>query len=124
MMTPANNVDEYIAQFPPGIREKLERIRQTIREAEPEAVESISWKMPAYKLDGKPLVYFAGYKNHIGFYPIPSGIEAFKEEFSAYRQSGKGTVQFPHKDPVPLDLIARIVRFRAEENRLKRKRKT
>jgi uncharacterized protein YdhG (YjbR/CyaY superfamily) len=117
-----NSINEYIAQFPPEIREKLESVRQTIRKAEPEAVESISWNMPTYKLNGKPLAYFAGHKNHIGFYPIPSGIEAFKEELSAYKQSGKGTVQFPYKDPIPLDLIAQIIGFRAEENRLKRKK--
>lgn len=121
-METVNNIDEYIAQFPPEIREKLASVRQAIRQAEPEAVESISWGMPTYKLNGKPLAYFAGHKNHIGFYPIPSGIEAFKEELSAYGQTGKGTVQFPYKKPVPLDLIARIVRFRAEENRSKKRK--
>jgi uncharacterized protein YdhG (YjbR/CyaY superfamily) len=71
--------------------------------------------MPAYKLNGKPLVYFAGHKNHIGFYPIPSGISAFKEELSAYSQSGKGSVQFPYNQPLPLELITKIVKFRAHE---------
>jgi len=81
----------------------------------PDAVESISYAMPAYKLNGKPLVYFAGYKNHIGFYATPTGHEAFKEELSKYKQ-GKGSVQFPVDEPMPLDLIRRIVAFRVENN--------
>lgn len=108
-------VNEYIAGFPPEIREKLESVRRTILDAAPEAQESIAWKMPAYKLNGKPLVYFAAHKKHIGFYPIPSGIEAFREELSAYGQSGKGSVRFPYDKPLPLDLIARIVLFRVKE---------
>jgi uncharacterized protein YdhG (YjbR/CyaY superfamily) len=123
-METAINIDEYIAQFPPEIREKLASVRQAIRQAEPEAEESISWGMPTYKLDGKPLVYFAGHKKHIGFYPFPSGIEEFKEQFADYKQSGRGTVQFPYSKPLPIDLIRRIVAFRAEENRSKRKKKT
>ena len=112
----ADTVEKYIAQFPPEIVEKLESLRQTILATEPEVKESISWSMPGYKLCGKPLVFFAGYKNHIGFYPAPSGVEAFAEELSIYKTT-KGAVQFPFKQPLPLDLIARIVRFRADENR-------
>ena len=114
-------VDEYIAGFPEEIQILLEKFRNTIRQAAPEATESISWEMPAYKLVGKPLVYFAGHKQHIGFYPIPSGIEAFKEELTEYKQSGKGTVQFPYKKPLPLDLIKRMVAFRVQETSMKKK---
>ncbi|MDR2475240.1 MAG: DUF1801 domain-containing protein [Bacteroidales bacterium] len=108
-------VDEYLAAFSDEIRVLLEQIRATVRQTAPEATESITFQMPTYKLKGKPLVYFAGYKRHIGFYPIPSGIEAFKEELADYKQSGKGTVQFPHTKPLPLDLIRRIVEFRVWE---------
>src|SRR2546426_1403112 len=94
----------------------LQRLRLTIRKAAPEAVETISYQMPTFKLNGKGLVYFAAFKNHIGFYPIPSGIEAFKKELSRYKQ-GKGSVQFPIDKPIPYDLVRRIVRFRAKENR-------
>ena len=93
----------------------LQRLRLTIRKAAPEAVETISYQMPTFKLNGKGLVYFAAFKNHIGFYPIPSGIEAFKEELSQYKL-GKGSVQFPIDKPIPYDLVRRIVRFRAREN--------
>ncbi|MDR2424346.1 MAG: DUF1801 domain-containing protein [Prevotellaceae bacterium] len=109
-----DTVEKYIAQFPPEIGEKLESIRRTILATEPKIKEAISWNMPGYKLCGKPLVYFAGHKNHIGFYPAPSGVEAFDKELSIYKKT-KGAVQFPYKQPLPLDLIARIVRFRANE---------
>lgn len=95
-------------------------MRRTIREAAPEAVETISYQMPAFKLNGKGLVYFAAFKNHIGFYPIPSGIEAFKKELSPYKQ-GKGSVQFPFDKPVPYGLVEKVVRFRAKENLKKKK---
>ncbi len=107
-------IDEYIAGFPKDVQEILQRIRQTIREAAPEAQEKISYKMPTFTLKGN-LVYFAAFKNHIGFYPIPSGIEEFKEELSAYEQ-GRGSVQFPLDKPIPYDLISRIVKFRVKEN--------
>ena len=113
-MKPSENVDAYIRSFPPNIQEILERIRETIRKAAPGAEECISYQMPAYKLNG-PLVYFAAAKNHIGFYPTPSGIEAFKSEFSTYKWS-KGAVQFPLDQPMPLELIDRIVRFRVAVN--------
>jgi uncharacterized protein YdhG (YjbR/CyaY superfamily) len=112
--TAPKTIDEYIASFPKDVQEILERIRRTIREAAPDAQEKISYQMPAFTLKGN-LVYFAAFKNHIGFYPIPSGIEQFKEELSAYEQ-GKGSVQFPLDKPIPYDLISRIVKFRVKEN--------
>jgi uncharacterized protein YdhG (YjbR/CyaY superfamily) len=107
-------IDEYIAGFPGDIQEILQKIRRTIHEAAPDAVEAISYQMPTFKLSGN-LVHFAGYKSHIGFYPVPSGIEKFKAELSVYKQ-GKGSVQFPLDQPIPYDLISRIVKFRVEEN--------
>src|SRR6266566_7323657 len=107
-------IDEYIEAFPKDVQGILQRIRKTIREAAPGAVETISYQMPTFKLNGKGLVYFAAFKNHIGFYPIPSGIEAFKKELSPYKQ-GKGSVQFPIGKPIPSALVRRIVRFRAKE---------
>lgn len=109
------DVDGYIAGFPLEIQEKLNQVRKVIRENAPDAVESIAYGMPAYKLHKKPLVYFAGYANHIGFYATPSGHEAFEAQLSKYKQ-GKGSVQFPLAQPIPFDLIAEIVRFRVSEN--------
>ncbi|MBN1837211.1 MAG: DUF1801 domain-containing protein [Spirochaetales bacterium] len=109
-------IDEYIEAFPKTLGRMLESMRKTIRDAAPEAVEAISYQMPTFKLNGRNLVHFAAFKNHIGFYPIPSGIEAFKTELAPYKQ-GKGSVQFPLEKPLPLDLVRRIVRFRADENR-------
>ena len=113
-------IDDYIKIFPQDVESILERMRQTIRKATPEAVESISYQMPTFKLNGKNLVYFAGYKNHIGFYPVPSGIRAFKKELSQYR-TGKGSLQFPIDKPVPYDLVKKIVMFRVKENMKKKK---
>lgn len=107
-------IDEYIAGFPEKIQVILQKIRQVIKEAAPEAQEAISYQMPTFKLEGN-LVHFAAYQNHIGFYPVPSGIEKFKAELSIYKQ-GKGSVQFPLDQPIPYDLISRIVKFRVEEN--------
>lgn len=109
------NMDEYIETFPKDVQKILEKMRQTIREAAPESVEAISYQMPTFKLNGKNLVHFAAFKNHIGFYPIPSGIEAFKDELSLYKQ-GKGSVQFPMDKPIPYDLVKKIVDYRAKEN--------
>jgi uncharacterized protein YdhG (YjbR/CyaY superfamily) len=109
-----NNTEEYIAGFPPETQAILEQVRATIKAAAPTAAESIAYGMPAYKLNDRPLVYFAGFKNHIGFYATPTGHEAFQDELSAYKQ-GKGSVQFPIDQPMPLDLIARIVAFRVNE---------
>lgn len=107
-------IDEYIAGFPVGTREVLDRMRAIIRSAAPDAVETISCRMPTFDLGGKHLVHFAGYESHIGFYPIPSGIEAFAAELAPYKQ-GKGSVQFPLGQPLPADLIRRIVEFRVAE---------
>jgi len=110
-----NNVDDYIQSFPGEIQELLQQVRGIIKKTAPEAIESISYGMPAYKLKGRPLVYFAGYKNHIGFYATPSGHSEFAEELSKYKQ-GKGSVQFPVTAPMPLELIEKIVRFRVKES--------
>jgi len=110
-------IDEYIWAFPEPVQYLLEELRQAIREAAPDAEETISYQMPAFKLAGK-LVYFAAYKTHIGFYPTPSAITAFADELTAYN-CAKGTVQFPLDQPLPLDLITRMVQFRAAENRTK-----
>ena len=107
-------IDEYIANFPKGIQDTLQELRATIKNAAPEAEEAISYQMPTFKLKGN-LVHFAAYKNHIGFYPTPSGIEKFKEELSAY-EGAKGSVKFPIDQPLPLDTIAKIVKFRVTEN--------
>lgn len=106
--------DEYIAAFPKEVQDILELVRATIKKAAPEAEEGIAYGLPAYKLNG-PLVYFAAFKNHIGFYATPTGHEAFQQELSQYKQ-GKGSVQFPLDEPMPLDLITRMVKFRVAEN--------
>lgn len=114
------SVEEYIKTFPKDVQLLLDKIRLTIRETAPESVEIISYGMPAYKINGKPLVYFAGFKNHIGFYALPTGHKKFSEELSNYKQ-GKGSVQFPLNKPIPFDLIKRIVEFRLKENLSKSK---
>ncbi len=108
------DIDTYIAGFPDDVQDILQNIRNVIKNAAPDAQEAISYQMPTFKLKGN-LVHFAAFKNHIGFYPIPSGIEAFQEALSAYKQ-GKGSVQFPLDQPMPYDLIGRIVEFRVKEN--------
>ncbi|MBX0330813.1 DUF1801 domain-containing protein [Oscillochloris sp. ZM17-4] len=105
-----HSIDEYIATFPEATREKLEAIRATIRAAAPDAHEKISYQMPTFAMHGN-LVHFAAFKNHIGFYPAPQGVEAFQAELSAYK-GAKGSVQFPLDQLMPLDLIRRIVQFR------------
>jgi uncharacterized protein YdhG (YjbR/CyaY superfamily) len=110
----AKTIDEYIAAFPKDIQKKLIEIRNVIRKAAPDAEETISYAIPTFKLKGN-LVHFAAFKNHIGFYPAPSGIEAFKKELSAY-DSSKGGVQFPLDKPLPLLLITRIVKYRVKDN--------
>lgn len=107
-------IDEYIAGFPADIQVILQKIRKTIKDAAPDAQEAISYQMPTFKFHGN-LVHFAAFKNHIGFYPVPSGIEKFKAELSVYKQ-GKGSVQFPLDQPIPYDLISRVVKYRVEEN--------
>jgi uncharacterized protein YdhG (YjbR/CyaY superfamily) len=110
----ARTIDEYIDMFPKEIQKTLSKMRQTIRKAAPGAVEVISYQMPTFKLNGRNLVHFAAFENHIGFYPTPSGIEAFDNELSKYK-SGKGSVQFPIDKPVPYDLVRRIVLARVTE---------
>ena len=108
------NIDEYIGAFPNDVQEILEKIRATIQKAAPDANEKISYSMPAFEQNGI-VVYFAAFKNHIGLYALPSGHETFREELSKYK-SGKGSVQFPLDQPMPFDLIAKIVKFRVKEN--------
>ncbi|WP_343631949.1 DUF1801 domain-containing protein [Fluviicola sp.] len=112
------NVDEYIREFDGETHDRLVTLRKLITDTAPEAVESISYGMPAYKVNGKPLVYFAGYKSHIGFYATPTGHKAFEKELSKYKQ-GKGSVQFPLNEPLPAKLITEIVLFRLAENQAK-----
>ncbi|MBW7453464.1 iron chaperone [Paenibacillus sepulcri] len=108
------SVDEYISTFPSEIQALLEALRKVIQEAAPDAKEKISYQMPTYAQHGN-LVHFAAYKNHIGFYPAPSGIVAFKQELSKYK-GAKGSIQFPLDEPLPYELISRIVQFRVAEN--------
>ena len=109
-----NSIDEYIATFPEEIRTILQETREIIKAAAPDAEEKISYQMPTFALKGN-LVHFAAFKHHIGFYPTPSGIEAFKEEIARY-QGAKGSIRFPLDEPMPLDLITRIVNMRVAEN--------
>lgn len=118
LKTTFKDIDEYIATQTPEVQILLEQMRQTIKKAAPESEEVISYNMPAFKYHGM-LVYFAAYKNHVGFYATPTGHSEFKKELSVYKQ-GKGSVQFPLTQPLPLDLISRIVQFRVKEN-LKKK---
>ena len=108
-------VDEYIQCFPKKTQTHLKAIRKVIKANAPDAEEQIAYKMPAFKLNKKPLVYFAVFNHHIGFYATPTGHSAFAKELSRYKQ-GKGSVQFPIDQPLPVDLIKRIVAFRVQEN--------
>lgn len=112
-MKPAT-VDEYIDQFDGEVKARLFAMRELVRVEAPKAEESLSYGLVGYKLDKKPLVYFGGFKNHIGFYAMPNGHEAFAEEFSKYKQ-GKGSVQFPLNETLPVELVRRVVRFRKEQ---------
>ncbi len=109
------NIDGYIADFPENIQKMLEQVRATIKKAAPDAEEAISYAIPTFKLNKANLVHFAAFTNHIGFYPAPVGLEAFQEELAVYK-TGKGSVQFPLDQPIPLDLITRIVKFRVQGN--------
>jgi uncharacterized protein YdhG (YjbR/CyaY superfamily) len=111
---PFSSIDAYIATFPKHVQDILNTLRATIRAAAPDAEEKISYQMPTFTLKGN-LVHFAAHTNHIGFYPTPSGIAAFQDELSPYKRA-KGSVQFPLEQPLPLDLIRRIVQFRVAEN--------
>jgi len=112
-------VDEYIAKSSKNVRDVLQELKRVIKESAPEAEETISYDIPTFDLDGRHLVHFAAYKNHIGFYPTSSGVEAFKKELSPFKTS-RGTVQFPLDKPIPFDLVKKIVKFRIEENKSKK----
>jgi uncharacterized protein YdhG (YjbR/CyaY superfamily) len=109
-----NSIDEYIAKFPEEVQRILNELRAVIKESAPDAEERISYQMPTFALKGN-LVHFAAYKNHIGFYPTPNGIQAFKKELSIY-EGAKGSIKFPIDRPLPLELISKIVKFRVTEN--------
>lgn len=114
MRPTADSIDEYIAEFPPETRKVLEELRALIRASAPDATETISYAMPTFDLNGH-LVHFAGFAKHVGFYPTGRGVEAFKEELKPYK-TGKGSVQFPLGQPLPADLIRRIVERRVADN--------
>lgn len=115
-----NDIDAYISQFPEEIRLVLQKVRAVIQENAPGAQEAMAYGMPGYKTNKKPLVYFGAFKNHIGFYATPSGHEEFERELASYKQ-GKGSVQFPLDQPIPYELIARMVKFRLAENQHQKK---
>jgi uncharacterized protein YdhG (YjbR/CyaY superfamily) len=112
--TTPKNIDEYIAGFPPDVREILRKLTRTIRKAAPDAEETINYQIPTFTLKGN-LVHFAAFKKHIGFYPTPTGIEKFKKELSVY-EGAKGSVRFPLDKPIPFSLVSKIVKFRVKEN--------
>lgn len=114
-------IDEYIAGYPPDVQKILQQVRAVIRQAAPDAKETINYRMPTFQLNGN-LVHFAAHTHHIGFYPTPSGIEKFKDELSEY-EGAKGSVQFPLDKPIPYDLIGKITAFRVQENQSKGKAK-
>jgi len=117
----ANTVEDYIANFPASTQKLLKQVRKTIKAPAPKSEELISYGMPGYKLNGKALVYFAGYEHHVGFYATPTGHKKFEKQLSKYKQ-GKGSVQFPIDEPMPLKLITEIVKFRVKENTTKSKK--
>ena len=121
MKTAVNNIDKYIAGFPPEIQKLLKQMRLTVAKAAPAAEEAIRYAIPTFILHGN-LVHFAAFKNHIGFYPAPSGIEAFKKEVAEY-EAGKGSLQFPLDKPLPLGLVTKIVKYRVAQNLEKSKSK-
>ena len=121
MKSAYTTIDQYIATFPVDVQTILKKVRATIRKAAPKAEETINYQMPTFKLNGN-LVHFAAFKSHIGFYPVPTGIEKFKKELAPYPQ-GKGSVQFPLDRPIPYALIEKIVKFRVKENLAKAKPK-
>jgi len=120
MMKNFQNIDDYIANFPEDVQKVLEQVRVTIQKAAPQAEEAISYQMPTFKLNGN-LVHFAAWKNHIGFYPTPSGTKEFQKEIAKY-VFAKGSIQFPLNEPMPLALITKIVNFRVKENEGKKKK--
>jgi uncharacterized protein YdhG (YjbR/CyaY superfamily) len=112
-------INEYIAAFPPEVQEKLQGIRAVIRRAAPDSEEAIRYGIPTFRLAGNNLVHFAAFKDHLSFFPTPSGVAKFREELSSYKMS-KGTIQFPLDEPVPYDLVERITQFRTAENQEKK----
>lgn len=110
-----SSIDEYIATFPEDVQKIMKQLRRTIKAAAPDAEEKISYGIPTFTLNGKYLIYFAGWKNHISIYPIPSGSEAFNKEVSQYVE-GKGTLKFPMDKPLPMKLITKIVKLKVAEN--------
>ena len=115
------NIDQYIAGFAPDVQEKLKSIRKLVHDTIPEAVETISYQMPAFKYNGKILVYFAAFKNHIGFYATPEANLAFKDELSEYKTT-KGTIQLPYNKPLPMELLRKIILYKATFNEIKKKK--
>ncbi len=107
-------IDAYIADFPKDVQKVLEQVRETIKKAAPGVEEKISYAIPAFTINKTNLVYFAGYKNHVGLYPAPTGNALFEKDFAGYK-TGKGSIQFPLEKPMPLDLITKIVQFRMKE---------
>ncbi|HEV7991066.1 MAG TPA: DUF1801 domain-containing protein [Gemmatimonadaceae bacterium] len=118
----AESIDDYIAAFPPKIRTRLNAMRRTIRKHAPEATEKISYRIPTFYLNGN-LVHFAAFNHHVGFYPGAAGIAEFRDLLKDY-ESAKGSVQFPHDEPLPLEIVAQIVKFRVEQNRWKKVKKS
>jgi uncharacterized protein YdhG (YjbR/CyaY superfamily) len=118
---PPKDIDEYIAGFPKDVQKTLSKIRSTIKKAAPKAEEAISYQIPTFRLNGN-LIHFAAYKNHIGLYPAPRAVEKFKKDLARYG-AGKGTLRFPLDEPIPYDLITKIVEFRAKQNLEKAKEK-
>jgi uncharacterized protein YdhG (YjbR/CyaY superfamily) len=116
------NIDEYIALYPKEVQERMQKIRQMVKEIAPEAVETISYRIPTFKLNGKAFAYFAGFAKHIGMYPFPSGVIEFQEAAKDYETS-KGTVKFPHDKPIPYELVKKMVLFRLNENIANAKKK-
>ncbi len=114
IQTGPQNIDEYIADFPPNVQKILQKIRLTVRKAAPQAEETIKYRMPTFTLNGN-LVHFAAFKKHIGFYPTPAGTKEFRKELSVYK-GAKGSVRFPLDQPIPFGLISKIVKFRVKEN--------
>lgn len=122
--TKPKDIDEYIDGFPKETQKRLEQVRATIKKAAPAATEAISYSIPAFNLNGRYLCYFAGFKNHIGLYPIPTGVKELEKAYSSYKTSGKGTIQFPLDKPLPTGLIAKIIKYMAKRNTEKTKSKS
>ncbi len=121
MMKVFKTVAAYEKSFPKAVQARLKALREVIRKAAPDAVESISYGMVGYKLVGRPLVYYGGFKNHVGFFAMPSARAAFKKELAKYKNGGKSAIQFQHDEAIPLGLVARMVKYRVKENKARKK---